>query len=126
LYYPNESEEFMPVDSGYANYLVLYFSGTGTVNVSIGTSLWGSQILSNITVQINPNQNWYNITLPNIYLSNTTYYYLNVFNVSGQVQWGYTSSPAASSVGYVQDYYYVSGTLYNDNSYPDIFTIGFY
>ena len=126
LYYPNESEEFMPVASGYANYLVLYFSGTGTVNVSIGTSLWGSQILSNITLQINPNQNWYNITLPNIYLSNTTYYYLNVFNVSGQVQWGYTSSPAASSVGYVQDYYYVSGTLYNDNSYPDIFTIGFY
>ncbi len=126
LYYPNESEEFTPVKSAYANYLVLYLSGSGTVNVSIGTTLWGSQILTNITVQVNPNQYWYNISLPNIYLSNGTDYYLNVFNVTGQVQWGYTSNPAASSVGYLQDYYYVSGTLNSDNSYPDIFTIGFY
>ncbi|MEM4597937.1 MAG: hypothetical protein QW715_05475, partial [Thermoplasmata archaeon] len=55
----------------------------------------------------------------------STTYYLNVYQASGSVQWGYTSSPSSSSKNYVQDYWYSGSTLYNDNSYPNIYTIGY-
>ncbi|MGC8673489.1 MAG: hypothetical protein ACP5TO_08360, partial [Thermoplasmata archaeon] len=40
--------------------------------------------------------------------------------------WGYTSSPSSNSKNYVQDYWYSGGSLYNDNSYPNIYTIGYH
>ncbi len=121
-----EAEEFTVQSNGNANYVVLYLSGSGTVDFSIGTTLWGSNILSNTTVNVVSNQLWYNISIPLTAFSNGTDYYLNVYQASGSVQWGYTTSPSTNSIGYLQDYWYSGGTLSNDNSYPDIYTIGYY
>ncbi len=122
-----ESEEFtIGSSSGNVNYVVLYLSGSGSIEFSIGTALWGSNILGNKTVSVSSNKLWYNISIPEINLNGGTDYYLNVYQVSGNVQWGYTSSPSSNSKNYVQDYWYSSGTLYNDNSYPNIYTIGYY
>ncbi len=103
---------------------MLYLSGSGQITFSIGTSLWSSNVLSNVTVNVTPGQLWYNISIPVTSLSGNADYYLNVYQVSGNVSWGYTSSPSVD-VNAIQDYYYSSGTIYNDNSYPDIFMIGY-
>ncbi|MCL4421424.1 MAG: hypothetical protein M1477_07025, partial [Candidatus Thermoplasmatota archaeon] len=59
-------------------------------------------------------------------LSGGTDYYLNVVEPSGNtnVQWGYTTSPSVDNNA-LQDYWYSGTSLQNDNSYPDIFTIGY-
>ncbi|MGC8693245.1 MAG: hypothetical protein ACP5RY_03150 [Thermoplasmata archaeon] len=120
-----EAEEFtIGSSSETVNYVVLYLSGSGSIKFSIGSSLWGSDILGNMTVNVNSNQIWYNISIPTISLSGGTDYYLNVYQASGNVQWGYTSSPSSSSFNYVQDYWYINGHLIQDN-YPNIYTIGF-
>ncbi len=121
-----EAEEFTIGNNSSAtiNFVVLYLSGSGEVSFSIGTSLWGSNVLSNVTINVSQNQLWYNISIPNTILNGSTNYYLNVYQISGNVSWGYTSSPSID-INALQDYYYSSGTLYNDNSYPDIFSIGY-
>lgn len=121
-----EAEEFTVGSvSETINFVKLYLSGSGTIAFSIGSSLWGSNILSNTTINVNGNQLWYNTSIPSTNLAGSTNYYLNVYQVSGNVQWGYTSTPSSNSKNYVQDYWYSSGTLTNDNSYPDIYAIGY-
>lgn len=126
IYNLPEAEEFTIGNNSSAsiNYVVLYLSGSGQITFSMGTSLWSSNVLSNVTVNVTSGQLWYNISIPVTNLSGNTNYYFNVYQVSGNVSWGYTSSPSID-INAIQDYYYSSGTLYNDNSYPDIFTIGY-
>jgi subtilase family serine protease len=107
------------------NFVTLYLSGSGSIKFSIGTSLWKADVLANTTVSVSSGKLWYNTTIPTISLTGGKTYYLNVYQASGSVQWGYTSSPSSSSKNYVQDYWYSSGTLYHDNSYPNIYTIGY-
>jgi len=107
------------------NFVTLYLSGSGSIKFSIGTSLWKADVLANTTVSVSSGKLWYNTTIPTISLTGGKTYYLNVYLASGSVQWGYTSSPSSSSKNYVQDYWYYGGTLYNDNSYPNIYTIGY-
>ena len=57
-------------------------------------------------------------------LSASTNYYLNVQLVSGSVTWGYTTSPTAK-VGATRDYWYSGSRLRNDNSYPNIYSVGY-
>ncbi|MGC9193800.1 MAG: hypothetical protein ACP5FQ_07965, partial [Thermoplasmata archaeon] len=121
-----EAEEFtIGSGSGNINYVVLYLSGSGSIEFSIGSTLWGSNILANQTVNVNSNQIWYNISIASLGLNGNSDYYLNVYQASGTVQWGYTSSPSSNSKNYVQDYWYSSGTLSNDDSYPNIYTVGY-
>ncbi len=109
------------------NYIVLYLKGASgsSIDFSIGTTLWGSDVLSNITVNYNGN-NWYNISIPTITLYGDKYYYLNVYQVNKNINWGSTNNPSASSKNYLQDYYYSGNKLKNDNSNPYVFTVGYY
>ena len=107
------------------NFVTLYLSGSGSVQFSIGTGLWNADVLANTTVNVVSGKLWYNVSISTISLKGSTTYYLNVYQASGSVQWGYTSSPSSSSKNYVQDYWYYGGTLYNDNSYPNTYTIGY-
>ncbi len=119
-----EAEEFTVSSSVQINYVVLYLSGAGSIDVSIGTSLFGSQVLSNQTLTVGSTAGFYNFTLPSTSLNSGTDYYINVYLASGSTQWGYTSSPSVDK-GAIQDYWYSGSTLENDNSYPDIFTLGY-
>jgi hypothetical protein len=121
-----EAEEFTIGPNNISiNYIVLYLSGSGSVKFSIGSALWLSNILSNTTVKVLNGKLWYNITLPTKTLNGNVDYYLNVYQNSGTVEWGYTSNPSSSSKNYVEDYWYLaSGTLVKDDSNPDIYTIG--
>ncbi|MGC8688950.1 MAG: S53 family peptidase, partial [Thermoplasmata archaeon] len=107
------------------NFVTLYLSGSGSVMFSIGTGLWKADVLGNTTVNVVSGKLWYNVTITTITLTGGKTYYLNVYQASGSVQWGYTSSPSSASKNYVQDYWYSGGVLYNDNSYPNIYTIGY-
>jgi len=125
LYSLPGAEEFTVGSSNETvNYFVLYLSGSGTVDVSIGSSLFHSDVLSNTTVTVTPGKFWYNMSFKPTTLTGSTGYYLNVFPVSGSVEWGYTTSPSIAKNN-LQDFYYVSGVLAHDNASPNIYTIGF-
>jgi len=121
---PGAEEFTVGSSSETVNYFVLYLSGSGTVYVSIGSSLFHSDVLSNTTVTVTPGKFWYNISFTSTMLTGSTGYYINVFPVSGSVQWGYTTSPSIAKNN-LQDFYYVSGVLEHDNASPNIYTIGF-
>ena len=120
------AEEFTVSGSGTypLNYVTLNLQGSGEIEFSIGTSLWHDQVLGNVTVSTSEGKLWYNTTIPTVYLQGGQNYFLNVFLVSGNVQWGYTSTPS-SQKNNVADYWYASGKLYSDNAYPDIYSLGF-
>ena len=120
-----EAEEFQVNQTHIANNVVLYLSGSGSIAVSIGTKLFGTQIMSKQTFSISGAAKWYQLFFSNISLSTGTNYFLNVNLVSGSTQWGYVSSPPVD-VGATQDYWYSGSTLVNDNSYPDVYSIGYY
>ncbi len=119
-----ESEKFQANQTHIANNVVLYLSGSGKISVSIGTKLFGSQVLTNQTYSISGSATWYQLFFSNISLSTGTNYFLNVYLVSGSTQWGYASSPPVD-VGALQDYWYSGSTLNHDNSYPNVYSIGF-
>ncbi|MCW6169393.1 MAG: hypothetical protein LVQ96_07710 [Thermoplasmatales archaeon] len=129
-----EAEEFTVGSSSRTiNFVTLYLSGSsGSVEFSIGTSLWSSNIVPETTVNVNSNQLWYNTSITPVNLSGSTDYYLSVEG-SGSIQWGYTSSPSVD-LNAIQDYWYSSppsngmpsGTPTNDNSYPDLYSIGYF
>ena len=127
LYTLPEAEKFTVNGSSSVpvNYIFLNLSGSGIVHVSIGTSLWGSNTLSNISVTVTSGKSWYTVPVSTTLIGGKKYY-LNVYLVSGSVQWGYTASPSSSSFNYLQDYWYSGSTLYHDNSYPDIYAIGYF
>jgi hypothetical protein len=122
---PGAEEFTVGSSSATVNYISLYLSGSGSVYVGIGTSLFSNSIF-NTTVTVTSSKHWYNISIPSgISLSGSTDYYLNVFQASGSVQWGYTTSPSVAKNN-LQDYYYVGTTLSHDDISPNIYTIGYY
>ncbi len=127
-----EAEEFtVGSNSATVNFVNLYLSGSGSIQFAIGTSLWGTNVVPLTTVNVNSNQVWYNTSISQVTLNGGTDYYLTVEG-SGSIQWGYTSSPSVD-LNAVQDYWYSSppsnglpsGTPTNDNSYPDLYSIGY-
>lgn len=121
----NEAEQFnVGTSNEMVNFVTVYLSGSGSATVSIGSSLWGTNVLAPQTVNIVSGQNYYNVTFSAVTLTASTNYYLNVETASGSPTWGYTSSPTVN-LHATQDYWYSGSTLYNDNSYPNIFTVGY-
>ncbi|MGC8995451.1 MAG: S53 family peptidase [Thermoplasmata archaeon] len=120
-----EAEEFVVSNNAIINYVTLYLNGSGQVNFSIGTNLWSSNVLNNITINVVSGKNWYNVSINNINLVSGVYYFLNVYLVSGNVEWGYTSNPSSNSFNYLFDYYYINGILNSDYLFPFIFIIGY-
>ena len=128
-----EAEKFTVGSSSEAiNFVSLYLSGSsGSVQFAIGTSLWGTNVVPLTTVNVNSNQIWYNTTISPVTLTGGTDYYLTVEG-SGSIQWGYTSTPSVD-LNALQDYWYTSppsnglpsGTPTHDNSYPDLYSIGY-
>ncbi len=126
LYTLPEAEEFTVSKTVTVNNVVLYLSGSGTVDFSIGTSFKGTQVLGATKVVVGSSTGWYSTTFGNVTLKSGTDYYLNVKLVSGSTQWGYTTTSSASvDKGAIQDYWYSGSTLEKDNSYPDIYSVGF-
>jgi len=126
LYTLPEAEKFTVSNTVTVNNVVLYLGGSGTVSFSIGTSFQGTQVLGATNVVVGSTTGWYSTTFANVTLSAGTDYFLNVNLVSGSTQWGYTSSTSTSvDTGALQDYWYSGSTLTHDNSYPDIYSVGF-
>ena len=130
-----EAEEITPGSSSATiNYVALYLSGSGTVDFGIGTSLWGDNVVPFTSVSVVSSKVWYNTTFSPVTLSAGTDYYLTVEG-SGSIMWGYASYGSTTvDLNALQDYWYgtppsngmPSGTPTKDNSYPNIFTVGYY
>ncbi len=130
-----EAEEITPGSSSATiNYVALYLSGSGSVDFGIGTSLWGDNVVPFTSVSVVSSKVWYNTTFSPVTLSAGTDYYLTVEG-SGSIMWGYASYGSTTvDLNALQDYWYgtppsnglPSGTPTNDNSYPNIFTVGYY
>jgi hypothetical protein len=124
LYTLPEAEKFTVSNTVTVNNVVLYLGGSGTISFSIGTSFQGTQILGATNVVVGSSTGWYSTSFGNVTLSAGTDYFLNVNLVSGSTQWGYTSSPSVDT-GALQDFWYSGSTLTHDNTYPDIYSVGF-
>jgi hypothetical protein len=119
------SEEFMVSSSNsvYVNItniiLFLYLATkTNKIYVSIGTSLWGANILSNQTEYFNISANskggyYENISIPKTMLRGGIYYYLNVYSATS-TYWVFMDTPPRLNISAVMDYYYTRA-LYKGN-----------
>ena len=103
-------------------FVTLYLSGSGTVVFSIGSVKWGSNELGNTSVAVT-HTGWYNISFAAITLSLGTDYYLNVYETSGSVLWGYTSAPTVK-VNTLTEYFYVGSVLTPDTKTPNLYSVG--
>ncbi len=120
-----EAEQFnVGATAHKVNFISVILSGSGSVTVSIGSAVWGTDMVPAQTINVVSGQTNYTVSFASATLSANTNYYLNVQSVSGSVQWGYTSSPTAK-VGATQDYWYSGSTLYNDNTYPNAYSVGY-
>ncbi len=127
-----EAEEFTVGSSSHTiNFVSLYLAGSGSVQFAIGTSLWGTNTVPLTTVNVNSGQVWYNTSISPVTLTGGTHYYLTVEG-SGSIQLGYTTSPSVD-LHALQDYWYSSppsnglpsGTPISDNSYPNMYSVGY-
>ena len=127
-----EAEEFtVGPNSHTINFVSLYLAGSGSVQFAIGTSLWGTNTVPLTTVHVNSGQVWYNTSISPVTLTGGTHYYLTVEG-SGSIQLGYTTSPSVD-LHALQDYWYSSppsnglpsGTPISDNSYPNMYSVGY-
>ena len=105
-----------------ANYASVWLTGTGYVTVAIGTTTFGNDVVSPISVHVT-GPGVYTVTFSAVLVANV-HYYLNVQQVSGSVLWAYTVSPA-TSLNELQDYYYVSDVLTQDNASPNLYVVGY-
>ncbi len=113
------------------NFVSLYLAGSGSVQFAIGTSLWGTNTVPLTTVNVNSGQVWYNTSISPVTLTGGTHYYLTVEG-SGSIQLGYTTSPSVD-LHALRDYWYSSppsnglpsGTPISDNSYPNMYSVGY-
>ena len=127
-----EAEEFtVGPNSHTINFVSLYLAGSGSVQFAIGTSLWGTNTVPLTTVHVNSGQVWYNTSISPVTLTGGTHYYLTVEG-SGSIQLGYTTSPSVD-LHALRDYWYSSppsnglpsGTPISDNSYPNMYSVGY-
>lgn len=104
-----------------AKVIKVYLSGTGTVQVSLGTTMFGTSLY---TTSISTSAaGWYNITLPTpVVLSASSTFYLSVKPTSGSCSWGYASSWTYKlNVGRM--YYYQASILHSSNTLSFIFIV---
>ena len=107
------------------NFVTLYLTGSGTVWFSIGSEKFGSDALGNTSVVVN-GAGWYNVSFATINLALGTDYFLNVYETSGIVQWGYTTVPAATVfLNTIEEYYYVGHALTTSIATPDLYIVGY-
>lgn len=123
-----EAEEFDVTSTVQVDFVTLNLAGSGTVTFGIGTSVFKNNVLATISETVNlPNGGWINVSFPAVTLKSGTNYFLNVnAPSSSSVQWGYANSGTTSvDKNALQDYWYSGSTLVNDNSYPDLFSVGY-
>lgn len=98
-----QSEKFSTATGEFINELSLLLSGDGTFNFSMGTSLYGSQLVSNESIEV-AGTSYYNISLPTLFLSGETPYYINLYNVSGSPVWRSAYQQNSASLANVSSY----------------------
>jgi len=118
----NGSQEFTLPNGGIINHVSILLKGSGRVNISIGYSLSGSQIMRNETVSVN-GSSWYSVSVPTIFFSGSTSYFLNVYSVNGTVQWAHSQVSSAVSINTLHSYFYKSGKLKQSNSWVYILNL---
>ncbi|MHB1663091.1 MAG: protease pro-enzyme activation domain-containing protein [Thermoplasmataceae archaeon] len=125
LYTLGEAEKFTVSSTVTVNNVVMYLGGgSGVISYAIGTTLGGTQIVGTTDVSVGSSSGWVKAFFSHVQLTSGTDYFLTLNLVSGNTQWGYTTSPSVDT-GALQDYWYSGSTLEHDNSYPDIFSIGY-
>ncbi|MHB1708818.1 MAG: hypothetical protein ACYCT2_05010 [Thermoplasmataceae archaeon] len=116
------SQEFQVPQGGVINHISILLAGSGNVNISIGNSLFGEQLMENTTAKVNGTQ-WYALSVPAIFFGGSTSYFLNVFTVNGSVQWAYSKASHATEVNTGYSYFYSKGKLNDSLSRVDIFNL---
>lgn len=120
----NASQEFQVPVGGVIDHISLLLKGDGKVNISIGNSLFGAQIMENTTYIVNGTQ-WYTLCVPALFFGGSTTYFINVFAVNGSVQWAYSNASHATEVNTEYSYFYFNGKLKNSMNRVDIFNLTF-
>jgi len=127
---PGAEEFTVWPNSAVVNYIGLgiYVQTTGYINISIGTSLWGDDILSNQTYYLgSTGESEWIFQIPPITLHRNQYYYLNVWPTTKneKIYWLYATGSAIDngSYNYLQDYWYQGSKLHYDNTHPYLFAI---
>ena len=120
----NASQEFQVPQGGVIDHISLLLKGDGKVNISIGNSLFGAQIMENTTYIVNGTQ-WYTLCVPALFFGGSTTYFINVFAVNGSVQWAYSNASHATEVNTEYSYFYFNGKLKNSMNRVDIFNLTF-
>ena len=118
-------QEFTPgAGSGtvYISFVSLYLSGSGTASFSVGSVKFGSDVLVNTSVRV-AGAGWYNVSFGSVNLNLGSNYYLNVYQTSGTVTWGYTATPTIK-INTLTEYYYVGSTFTGSTTTPDLYTVG--
>ena len=118
----NASQAFQVPQGGVVDHISLLLAGSGKVNISIGSSLFGKQLMGNTTVKINGTE-WYTVSVPVIFFGGSTSYYLNVFTVNGSVQWAYSKASHATEINTGYSYFYSKGKLTDSLNRVDIFNM---
>ena len=120
----NASQEFQVPGGGVIDRISLLLTGTGKVNLSIGNSLFGAQIMENTTDIVNGTQ-WYTLSVPAIFFGGSTSYFMNVFAVNGSVQWAYSKASQATEVNTEYSHFYSHGKLKHSLNRVDVFNLTF-
>ena len=118
----NASQAFQVPQGGVVDHISLLLAGSGKVNISIGSSLFGNQLMGNTTVKVNGTE-WYTVSVPAIFFGGSTSYYLNVFTVNGSAQWAYSKAPCVTGVNTGYSYFYSKGKLTDSLNRVDIFNM---
>lgn len=118
----NASQAFQVPQGGVVDHISLLLAGSGKVNISIGSSLFGNQLMGNTTVKVNGTE-WYTVSVPAIFFGGSISYYLNVFTVNGSAQWAYSKAPCVTGVNTGYSYFYSKGKLTDSLNRVDIFNM---
>ncbi|QRF76219.1 hypothetical protein Thermo_01736 [Thermoplasmatales archaeon] len=116
------SQEFTLPGGGIIDHVSILLKGSGRVNISIGYSLSGSQIMGNKTLSVN-GSGWYSVSVPTIFFSGSSSYFLNVYSVNGNVKWAYSQVSHAVSINTLHSYFYKNDKLKPSNSRVYIFNL---
>jgi hypothetical protein len=85
------TQQFNVVNGGIMNHISLMLKGTGSVNVSLGYTPYGNQILKNETIRTSGSAgNWYSMSVPETFFSGSENYYISVYSVTGNVEWAFS------------------------------------
>ena len=86
---------------------------------------FGSNVLGNTSVAV-AGTGWYNVSFASVNLALGTQYFLNVYETSGSVMWGYTTVAAATVfLNTGTEYYYVGHSLVTSTITPNLYVVGY-